>query len=183
MPRGRPRLDPEVKLQNLAEARKQYETKNVESRREAAKLQMQRKRTEIAASDNSTRLKYLGQAARNSEWYRDRKRVQEREERRTTNAVIKKARGAGESRAAQKAPAPTQAAAITTCYQTSPEIGATTRRKAVALAPNYQSEHADPCTSPPCTSPPASNAHKNVGEQDNAFMDEESDEEHTSRPP
>ncbi|KAJ7873244.1 hypothetical protein B0H14DRAFT_2569773 [Mycena olivaceomarginata] len=85
MPRGRPRLDPDVKTQNLVESRKRYEENSCSEGSRS-------KRAEIAASDNSTRRKYLGQAASNSERYRDRKHAQECEEQRAADAVIKKAR-------------------------------------------------------------------------------------------
>ncbi|KAJ7767880.1 hypothetical protein DFH07DRAFT_769405 [Mycena maculata] len=93
MPRGRPRLDPEIKEQSLQESRKHYEEskfkplRNREKRREEAKLRMQRKRAAIAASDWRTKREYHDNAAANSARYRDRKFVQEREERSVANAV------------------------------------------------------------------------------------------------
>ncbi|KAJ7747906.1 hypothetical protein DFH07DRAFT_962326 [Mycena maculata] len=98
MPRGRPRLDPEIKEQSLQESRKRYEEskfkplRNREKRREEAKLRMQRKRAAIAASDWRTKREYHDNAAANSARYRDRKFAQEREERSVANAVKKRAR-------------------------------------------------------------------------------------------
>ncbi|KAJ7724935.1 hypothetical protein DFH07DRAFT_783144 [Mycena maculata] len=92
MPRGRPRLDPEIKEQRLQESRKRYEQKNLDKRREGAKLRMQRKRATIAASDWRTKFEYHNNAAANSANYRERRRIQEIEERRATSAMKKRAR-------------------------------------------------------------------------------------------
>ncbi|KAJ7777821.1 hypothetical protein DFH07DRAFT_766057 [Mycena maculata] len=92
MPRGRPRLDADVKHQHVQESRKRYEEQNSEKRREDARLRMQRKRAQIAAADFHTRLKYRERSASHSEKYRDRKSVEERKERCARNAVNKQAR-------------------------------------------------------------------------------------------
>ncbi|KAJ7752161.1 hypothetical protein B0H16DRAFT_1460130 [Mycena metata] len=80
MPGGRPRLDPDTKQEHCIAARTRYEDKNVEKRREKARLQMQHKRATIAASDYHTQRKYRDQAAAASERYRDRKAADERAE-------------------------------------------------------------------------------------------------------
>ncbi|KAJ7815080.1 hypothetical protein B0H14DRAFT_3476487 [Mycena olivaceomarginata] len=178
MPRGRPRLDPDVKTQNLAESRKHYEEKNIERRRETAKLRMQRKRAEIAASDNSTRRKYLGQAASNSERYRDRKHAQEREEQRAADAVIKKARTRKKVELRKKhKPLP----------KSPPPVAKPPPKLLPTIAkPPHRRRAPSPITPTPAPRRPAtlvSNAHAAVGEHDNRSMDDESDEEHPIEAP
>ncbi|KAJ7918166.1 hypothetical protein B0H13DRAFT_1869647 [Mycena leptocephala] len=92
MPRGRPRLDPEIKRQHILASRQRYDEKNVESRREGARLRMQRKRAAIAASDFSVRRQYREKAATASEQYRDRKQAEQRAEVARTNAAKRLAR-------------------------------------------------------------------------------------------
>ncbi|KAF7373334.1 hypothetical protein MSAN_00543000 [Mycena sanguinolenta] len=76
MPRGRPRLPPEVKQEHVLRSRKKYEEKNVEKRREDARLRMQRKRAKI---EDDLRLKYAyrHKAAQASARYRRRKEERE----------------------------------------------------------------------------------------------------------
>ncbi|KAF8184028.1 hypothetical protein K438DRAFT_1974612 [Mycena galopus ATCC 62051] len=86
MPRGRPRLAPEVKQQHVGSSRKL----NVDKRREAARLRMRRKRAEI--SDDL----YLKHAARHkaalvSARYRERKQQRERAEQKATHAGKRRA--------------------------------------------------------------------------------------------
>ncbi|KAJ7796920.1 hypothetical protein B0H14DRAFT_3549500 [Mycena olivaceomarginata] len=175
MPRGRPRLEPDVKTQNLSDSRKRYEEKNIERRREAAKLRMQRKRAEIAASDNSTRRKYLCQAASNSERYRDRKHAQEREERRTANVVIKKARTREKVDLRKKhKPLPKSSPPAAKPLPKLPPTVAKPPHRRRAPSPITPAP-APRCPAPRCPAPRS--AHAAVEEQVTDSMDDESDEE------
>ncbi|KAJ7803420.1 hypothetical protein B0H14DRAFT_2613364 [Mycena olivaceomarginata] len=87
MPRGRPRLDTDLKQQHLQDSRKRYEERNVEMRREAANSQT----GEHCGLGLLHTVEYRNDAAASSARHRDRKRSQEREERRTANAVKKRA--------------------------------------------------------------------------------------------
>ncbi|KAJ7727654.1 hypothetical protein DFH07DRAFT_782398 [Mycena maculata] len=77
MPRGRPRLDIDVKHQHVQQSRKRYE---------------EQKRAQIAVADFHTRLKYRERSAMHSEKYRDGKAAEERKERRVRNVMNKQAR-------------------------------------------------------------------------------------------
>ncbi|KAJ7804986.1 hypothetical protein B0H13DRAFT_1930454 [Mycena leptocephala] len=92
MPPGRPKLNPEVKQQHVEDARKRYEEKNIEKRRAAARLRMQHKREDIAASGFLTRRKYAVKAAATSEMYRARKQQEQRAQMRVADNVKKEAR-------------------------------------------------------------------------------------------
>ncbi|KAJ7829964.1 hypothetical protein B0H14DRAFT_2593600 [Mycena olivaceomarginata] len=165
MPRGRPRLDPDVKTQNLAESRKRYEENSCSEGSRS-------KRAEIAASDNSTRRKYLGQAASNSERYRDRKHAQEREEQRAADAAIKKARTRKKVELRKKhKPLPKSPPPVA---KPPPKLLPTVAK------PPHRRRDPSPITPTPAPRRPAtlvSNAHATAGEQDNHSMDDESDEE------
>ncbi|KAJ7803379.1 hypothetical protein B0H14DRAFT_2613397 [Mycena olivaceomarginata] len=158
MPRGQPRLDPNVKTQNLAESRKRYGENSCSEG-------SQSKRAEIAASDNSTRRKYLGQAASNSERYRDRKHAQEREEQRAADAVIKKARTRKKVELHKK-------------HKPLPKSPPPVAKPPPKLLPTVAKPPHRRRAPSPITPTPVSNAHATVGEQDNRSMDDESDEEH-----
>ncbi|KAJ7019750.1 hypothetical protein C8F04DRAFT_1197395 [Mycena alexandri] len=69
MPGGRPPLNPDTKQEHRQATEARYEAKNVEKRREQARLRMQR-----------TQRKYRDNAAAASERYRDRKAAEERAE-------------------------------------------------------------------------------------------------------
>ncbi|KAJ7113064.1 hypothetical protein C8R44DRAFT_741402 [Mycena epipterygia] len=90
MPAGRPPLDPKVKHEHVNASRKRYDEKNIEKRREDARLRMQRKRAAIAASDFKTRWRYREKAASDSERYRDRKNAELRTEAARADAVKRK---------------------------------------------------------------------------------------------
>ncbi|KAJ7036310.1 hypothetical protein C8F04DRAFT_1258163 [Mycena alexandri] len=92
MPGGRPPLDPSTKEERQRAIRTRYEEKNVEKRRENARLRMQRKRATIASSDYRTQRKYREDAAAASERYRDRKAAEEHAERVRKLKIQKKAR-------------------------------------------------------------------------------------------
>ncbi|KAJ6549027.1 hypothetical protein DFH09DRAFT_1320329 [Mycena vulgaris] len=91
---GRPRLDPDVKLQHTQDSRRRYDEKNAAERREAARLRMQRCRAAIANSDVITKHKYARKAAEAAENYRYRKHQEQRAEQRAFDAARKKAREA-----------------------------------------------------------------------------------------
>ncbi|KAJ7798644.1 hypothetical protein B0H14DRAFT_3492338 [Mycena olivaceomarginata] len=78
---GRKPLDADIKREHRRLSSAAYEAKNVDKRREAAKLRMRRRRAAIADSDYHTKRKYRARAAENSERYRDRKLEEERIER------------------------------------------------------------------------------------------------------
>ncbi|KAJ7627257.1 hypothetical protein FB45DRAFT_1029613 [Roridomyces roridus] len=91
MPRGRPRLDPEVKLEHLKQSRRKYEDENVESRRRKARERMQRTRARIA-KDPIAFSKYKQKAAQHSDDYRYRKSETERGAHRLASRAHKKKR-------------------------------------------------------------------------------------------
>ncbi|KAJ7610366.1 hypothetical protein FB45DRAFT_1037938 [Roridomyces roridus] len=72
MPRGRPRLEPQVKLEHLQQSRKDYEEKNVDLRRRKARERMQRTRARVA-QDPIAHSKAKQKAAEHSDDYRYRK--------------------------------------------------------------------------------------------------------------
>ncbi|KAJ7906806.1 hypothetical protein B0H13DRAFT_1880209 [Mycena leptocephala] len=78
MPRGRKPLDPDLRLQRRHESLKRYAEKNAEALRAAARLRMQRKRAEISAADYKTKARYVKQACKTAEKYRDKKAEEER---------------------------------------------------------------------------------------------------------
>ncbi|KAJ7615464.1 hypothetical protein FB45DRAFT_873538 [Roridomyces roridus] len=71
MPRGRPRLDPKVKLEHLKQSRQDYEDKNVDLRRRKARERMQRTRARVA-QDPIAHSKAKQKAAEHSDNYRYR---------------------------------------------------------------------------------------------------------------
>ncbi|KAF7348119.1 hypothetical protein MSAN_01764500 [Mycena sanguinolenta] len=115
MPAGRPPLSPETKLQHRQQSLKNYQAKNVERLREAARSRMQRRRAAVAASDLKTRKTYRFQAALHSSDYRYRKRKEEYAAAEVAQHATRKLRKveANELRARHVAPqraAPTHAA-------------------------------------------------------------------------
>ncbi|KAJ7233284.1 hypothetical protein B0H12DRAFT_1076657 [Mycena haematopus] len=92
MPPGRPRLDPDIKHQRLLLRRKRYQEANVEKRREAARVGMQKHRDAIAASDLKTKSQYRQMVSNHSESYRWRKAQQEHNEQRAQHATQKQVR-------------------------------------------------------------------------------------------
>ncbi|KAJ6476161.1 hypothetical protein C8R45DRAFT_1009011, partial [Mycena sanguinolenta] len=92
MPPGRPRLDPDTKLQHVQESRRRYEEKNAVQRREAARLRMQKHRTDIVNSDIITRRRYSIKASIAARRYRSRKHEEERTRQRLADAVTRHAR-------------------------------------------------------------------------------------------
>ncbi|KAJ7792286.1 hypothetical protein B0H14DRAFT_3499391 [Mycena olivaceomarginata] len=73
MVRGRPPLDPKLKEQCRRESVQRYKEKNHDKIREAARLQMQRNRSQVAASDLRTQSLYRARAAENLVSYRARR--------------------------------------------------------------------------------------------------------------
>ncbi|KAJ7839847.1 hypothetical protein B0H14DRAFT_3697277 [Mycena olivaceomarginata] len=192
MPRGRPRLDPDLKQQHLQDSRKRYEERNVERRREAAKLRMQRydhalispnsfhseqstsKRASVAASDYFTRLEYRNDAAASSARYRDRKRSQEREERHAANAVKKRARKREEEDIRRKHKPTTKP----------PPIPRAKPPLLPAKPPHrrWPSSPITPTPAPRRTAPPLNNGHLTAEDLNDSSTDEEPNEDRARCP-
>ncbi|KAJ7869703.1 hypothetical protein B0H14DRAFT_3861110 [Mycena olivaceomarginata] len=92
MPHRRAPLDADTRQQRRRASRERYEAKNLEKRREAAKLRMRSTRATIADSDYHTRRRYRERAAAHSESYRDRLDATEREQRRIADAESRRVR-------------------------------------------------------------------------------------------
>ncbi|KAJ6603184.1 hypothetical protein DFH09DRAFT_1301011 [Mycena vulgaris] len=91
---GRPRLDPDIKQQNLENSRRRYDQKNAAKRREEARLRMQKfvRRAAIKASDIFTQRKYAQQGAEAADSPNSRKHEEQRTMQRAADATRKQAR-------------------------------------------------------------------------------------------
>ncbi|KAF8169557.1 hypothetical protein K438DRAFT_1774143 [Mycena galopus ATCC 62051] len=92
MPRGRPPLDPQTKLERRKQTIQRYQEKNKDNLREAARLRMRSHRATIANLDFSANWEHRQRVADNSEHYRQRKRDEERKQMLPQNAEKKWAR-------------------------------------------------------------------------------------------
>ncbi|KAJ6458461.1 hypothetical protein C8R45DRAFT_1031698, partial [Mycena sanguinolenta] len=151
MPRGRPRLPAEVKQEHVLRSRKQYEEKNAEKRREAARLRMQRKQAEI---EDDLRLKYAHRhkAAQASARYRRRKNEREWADYKDTHDAKRRARMDKGNNVRQPTTLQDQEAAevITT---------AAPRKKKAWVFCASPSPHKEPRSSPPPCSVPRTPRH------------------------
>ncbi|KAF8137748.1 hypothetical protein K438DRAFT_1786394 [Mycena galopus ATCC 62051] len=108
MPGGRKPLDAETKRQHRALSSALYEAKNVNERREAAKLRMRRHREAMANADYHAQRKYRAQVAKHSENYRHRKQQEDLVDRGRAGTIKQRARKLeAENLRATYKPAPT----------------------------------------------------------------------------
>ncbi|KAJ7853839.1 hypothetical protein B0H14DRAFT_2580228 [Mycena olivaceomarginata] len=179
MPRGRPRLDTDLKQQHLQDSRKRYEERNVEMRREAAKLpfilnNLQANGRALRPRTTSHGLSTAMTAAASSARHRDRKRSQEREERRTANAVKKRARKHEEEDLRRKHKPTTKPPPIP--------------RAKLPLLPAKPPHRRRPSSlitltpAPRCTVPPLNNGHLTAEDLDDSSTDEEPNEDRARCP-
>ncbi|KAJ6447957.1 hypothetical protein C8R45DRAFT_1115595 [Mycena sanguinolenta] len=152
MPCGRPRLAPEVKQEHVLRSRKQYEEKNVEKRREAARLRMQRKRAEI---EDDLRLKkdkqeWAEYKATQGEKRRARKVEADNLRRKHQAMVLQDQEPAG----AISTPAPVRQKAQ--LFHASPTRSKEPRRSPLARSVPSTARHTapPPCVPLPCTHSP-----------------------------
>ncbi|KAF8172548.1 hypothetical protein K438DRAFT_1772591 [Mycena galopus ATCC 62051] len=80
MPRGRPPLDPQTRLERRKDSIERYQANNRDKLREAARVRMRSRRATIADYDFRTNLEHRQRVAANSEAYRQRKREEERKQ-------------------------------------------------------------------------------------------------------
>ncbi|KAJ6493464.1 hypothetical protein C8R45DRAFT_989853 [Mycena sanguinolenta] len=151
MPRGRPRLDPDTKLQHVQESRRRYEEKNAAQRREAARLRMQKHRADIANSDIITRRRYSIKVSIAARRYRSRKYEEERTRQHLADAAKRRVRNT-EARAlrekhknaAKQSPAP--AAKLRAAMDNTPVLTTSPSRQLHHCCPHCFGEDHIQCT-------------------------------------